>query len=154
MTTLYILIGAPGSGKSTWARGNADRLKAEVIGADDIRVEFHAAGRNPLNGDQVFAEVERRAREVLRAGRSVILDATHFLRKYRRYAHHIARAANARQVAIWFDVPLEECLRRNASRTAQQFGDEAVPDAVVRSIHAKLQPPDRFEFDEIVRVNS
>ncbi len=153
MTTVYVLIGAPGSGKSTWARENAARLKAAVVSSDEVRREFHANGQNPLNGDRVFAEVERCAREHLRAGSSVILDATHFLPKYRTYALYLAGDFQARRVAIWFDVPLAVCLRRNAQRTDQTFGAEPVSEDIVRNIHARLQPPRQDEFDEIERIN-
>lgn len=152
VTTLYVLIGAPGSGKSAWARENAARLGAVVVGSDEVRNSFRAGGRNPIDGDAVFAEVEHRAREVLSMGRSVILDATHYRRKYRSYAINLARNLGARCVAVWFDVTLDECLRRNAERTGGTFGDESVPDDVVRDISAHLQPPRADEFDEIIRI--
>lgn len=154
MPTLYVLIGIPGSGKSTWARENAQRLHAVVVSSDSVRRDLRAHGQNPLDGDLVFADVEHRAREQLRAGRSVILDATHSLRKYRTYALYLAGDFHARRIAIWFDVPLEVCLRRNVQRTKQIFGEEEVPEAVVRRMHARLQPPGKDEFDEIVRINS
>lgn len=152
MNTLYILIGAPGSGKSTWARENAARFGAAVVGSDDVRNDFHANGQNPLDGDAVFAEVERRARHLLCAGRSVILDATHYRRRYRTYALGVARDLGARRVAIWFDVPLAECLNRNARRLGTAFGGEPVPSQVIRDIFEHLQPPRPDEFDEIVRM--
>ena len=151
MKTLYILIGAPGSGKSAWARENASRLDAVVVGSDDVRNDFRVSGKNPLD-DDVFAEVERRARDLLAAGQSVILDATHSRRRYRTYAIDLARDLDARRVAIWFDVPLEECLRRNAGRTGRTFGSETVPARVVRGIFEHLQPPGPDEFDEIIRI--
>ena len=152
MNTVYVLIGAPGSGKSTWARENAARFGAVVVGSDDVRNDFHANGQNPLDGDAVFAEVERRARDVLRAGRCVILDATHYRRRYRTYAVDVARDLGARRVALWFDVPLAECLRRNAHRSVMAFGGEPVPSQVVRDIFGQLEPPRPDEFDEIVRI--
>ncbi|HEY4689327.1 MAG TPA: ATP-binding protein [Anaerolineae bacterium] len=154
MKTLYVLIGAPGSGKSTWTRENAGRLGAVTIGSDDVRNDFRASGRNPTDGDAVFAEVERRARDRLLAGQNVILDATHFLRRYRAYAVNLARQLGARRVAIWFDVPLDECLRRNADRPGSAFGSESVPAQVVRKIFERLQPPGSDEFDVIQRITS
>jgi predicted kinase len=152
MATLFVLIGLPGSGKSTWARMNAARLKAVVVSSDELRAEFANRGRNPLQGDAIFAEVERRARAELQSNHTVILDATHFLRKYRAYAIRLAREVGAYRIAVWFDVPLDVCLQRNTQRTHQTFGDETVPDQVVRRMHAQFQPPDRYEFDEIRRV--
>ena len=42
--TAYVLIGAQGSGKSTWACANAERLGAVVVASDDIRNELEARG--------------------------------------------------------------------------------------------------------------
>ncbi len=154
MATLYVLIGIPGSGKSTWAREQAARLNATIISSDELRTEFVDNGRSPLQGDAIFAEVERRARAELRSNHTVILDATHFLRKYRAYALRLAREVDAYRIAVWFDMPLDICLQRNAQRTHPTFGHEAVPEDVVRRMYARLQPPDRYEFDEIRRVSS
>lgn len=153
MPTLYVLIGLPGSGKSTWSRDNAARLDAVVVGSDEVRRDFHACGQNPLNGDQVFAEVERRAREQLQADRSVVLDATHYLRRYRRYAIDLARQLQVWCVALWFDAPLAEVLRRNEWRTGDQFGEQRVPDHIIREMAAHFEPPGRDEFDRVVRIN-
>ncbi|MGH2592843.1 MAG: AAA family ATPase [Anaerolineae bacterium] len=152
MKTLYVLIGAPGSGKSAWARENALRLGAVVVGSDDVRNDFRATGKTPLDDDAVFAEVERRARDLLTTGRSVILDATHHRRRYRTYAIDVARDLGARRVAIWFDVSLDECLRRNVQRSGRTFGDKAVPAHVVHELFEHLQPPGSDEFDGIIRI--
>ena len=154
MPALYVLIGIPGSGKSTWARANAQRLHAVIVSSDIVRRDLRAHGQNPLNGDLVFAEVEDRAREQLGAGRSVILDATHSLRKYRTYAIHLASDFHVHCIGIWFDLPLEVGLQRNVQRTQEVFGDEEVPEAVVRQMYHRFQPPGKDEFDEIVRINS
>jgi predicted kinase len=152
MKTIYILIGAPGSGKSTWARNNALTLNAVIVSSDQVRIDFRSSSRNPLNGDLVFAEVERRARDFLQADRSVILDATHYLRKYRAYAIKLAREYQARSIAMWFDVPLEICRTRNQQRDNRTFGAERVPDGILRNIWEHLQPPREDEFDEVVKV--
>ena len=122
------------------------------VSSDELRVEFANSARSPLQGDAIFAEVERRARAELLSNHTVILDATHFLRKYRAYALRLAREGGAYRIAVWFDMPLDVCLQRNAQRTNQTFGDETVPDEAVRRMHAQFQPPDKYEFDEIVRV--
>ena len=152
MPILYILIGLPGSGKSYWAREYADRISAVVIASDEVRNEFQARGQNPQDGDAVFAEVERRARAQLQADRSVILDATHSLRQYRSYATRLARTLNVTCVAIWFDAPVEEALRRNRWRAGDRFGDQRIIDQVIRDIADRFEPPTTAEFDRVVRI--
>ncbi len=152
MKTLYVLIGAPCSGKSTWSHNNASILQAAIVSSDQVRIDFRSGGLNPLNGDAVFADVERRARDLLQSDRSVILDATHYRRKYRTYAIKLAREHQAHSIAVWFDEPLEVCRSRNQQRDNQTFGEERVPDDIVRNIWEYLQPPSDGEFDEIMKV--
>jgi predicted kinase len=153
VTTLYVLSGLPGAGKSTWARKNAGRLQAVIVCSDDVRRDFQADGRDPLDGDLVFAEVERRARCLLEADRSVILDATHFQRRYRTYVRRVVNGIGVRRVAILFDVPLETCLARNAGRSSLAFGDRQMTDELVRGLAAVFEPPGDDEFDEVISVS-
>jgi protein phosphatase len=154
VTTLYILIGLPGSGKSSWARENCSRLDAVVVGSDEIRREFRASGGDFFHDDIVFAELEGRARSFLTAGQSVIIDATHLARRYRTYTLELSSDTHAERVAIWFDVPLETCLRRNAGRSNRTFGDQPVPAENVRELDDLFQPPGDDEFDEVVRLTA
>lgn len=153
MTTLYVLCGPPGAGKSTWARQNADRLEAVVVCSDDVRRDFEAEGRDPWDGDSVFADVELRARGLLRAGRSVVLDATHYQRRYRTYADDVVSGIDVQRVCVWFVVPLEVCLQRNAGRDSVAFGDRRMTDEFVRSIADAFEPPGDDEFDEVIVVD-
>jgi predicted kinase len=152
MATLYVLIGLPGSGKSHWAQANTDRIEAIVVGSDEVRTEFQASGKNPYDGDAIFAEVERRTRAQLQADRSVILDATHYQRRYRTYAINLAHQLHVPCVAVWFDTPLDEVLQRNGWRTGDRFGEERVPDHIIREMAAHFDPPKRAEFDRVVRI--
>jgi len=153
VTTLYVLCGLPGAGKSTWARENAGRLQAVVVCSDDVRRDFEADGRDPWDGDSVFAEVELRARGLLRADRSVVLDATHFERRYRTYIQDVVSGIGVRRIAVWFVVPLEVCLQRNAGRNSLAFGNRRMPDEFVRGLAEGFEPPGGDEFDEVFTVN-
>lgn len=152
MTTLFVLCGAPGAGKSTWARHNAVHLQAVVVCSDDVRCDLHADGRDPSDGDLVFEEVERRARRLLEADRSVLVDATHYQRRYRTYLRRVVSGIDVRRVAIWFDVPVEVCLRRNAGRRGLTFGERRMTDDFVRELAQAFELPGEDEFDEIITV--
>jgi predicted kinase len=154
VTTLYVLSGLPGAGKTTWARENVARLQAVVVCSDDVRRDLQADGRDPSDDDFVFAEVERRARHLLQADRSVILDATHCQRRYRTYISRLVSGIEVHRVAVWFDVPLETCLCRNAGRTSLRFGDRRRPDDFVRGLADEFEPPSDDEFDEVITVSA
>lgn len=152
--TVYVLIGAQGAGKSTWARANVDRLEAVLLASDEIRNEIVESGQgSPTNGDLVFSRLEDRLRDLLAEGRNVVVDATHALRAWRQREIAVARAAGARVVAVWFDVPLAAALARNRMKPdTENWGERIVPDPVVRDIHRRLEPPGRDEFDETWRL--
>lgn len=153
MHTLYVLIGAQGAGKSAWAERNRERLNAVVLASDDVRNDMVTQGwGDPRDGDQVFAEVARRLRRLLATGQNVILDATHWQRRYRRYALDAAREYGYRTVAVWFDLPLEVVQARNTGRSDTTWGQRAEDNAFVARVHAGLEPPGTDEFDEIRRM--
>lgn len=152
MQIVYILIGAPACGKSQWALRNARRLNAAILSADAVRDDVRRAGGDPFDGDRVFAEVERRLGQRLAEGASVVVDATHWQRRYRAYAVAGARARGAKVVGVWFDIPLEVCLSRNDRRLGDSPGLRREDPEVLRRIHAGLEGPTLDEVDEIVRV--
>ena len=76
---LYLLSGAPGSGKSTyakeWLKG---RPEATYISRDEIRFSFIKDGDGYFSKEkQVFREFARAAKAILDNGGTVLLDATH-----------------------------------------------------------------------------
>lgn len=100
---LALVGGNPGTGKSTVARGLAERVGARVISTDDVRRELRDAGAiagepGVLNAglyrpDQVAVVYEtalRRARQLLSEGHSVILDGTWRDPGTRDRAHRLA----------------------------------------------------------------
>jgi predicted kinase len=128
---IVVLVGLPGSGKSTWAEGkpvlSSDHLR-ELL-ADDIGDQFIHR--------KVFAAIRYLARERVKLGRPVTyIDATHLTPWERR---PYLRMRGVRAEAVFFDTPLEECKRRNRGRTRQ------VPEDVLERMAAKVVPPTRQE---------
>lgn len=154
MPILYLLVGVQGAGKTTWARSNAARLKAEVLSSDAIRNELEALGRKASNGDEVFAIFHERLREMLAQGSDVIADATHARRAWRRDALAVARRLGAKIVAVWFEVPLDVCLQRNASRRGGLWGERAVPESFLRDVWRHFERPGGDEVDEVWKVTA
>jgi predicted kinase len=151
---VYILIGLQGSGKSTWARANAQRLGASLLASDEVRNELESEGIDASDkGDLVFAIVEERLGRGLAEDRNVIVDATHARRRWREREIAIARERGARVVAVWFDVPLAVCLERNRRKPGgPRWGERVVPQAVLLGVARSFEPPTVDEFDEIWRL--
>lgn len=151
MANLYLLVGVQGAGKTTWAMKNQHQLSAVVVSSDEIRNELEAAGHNALDGDKVFDIFSKRVNYALRAGNNVIADATHARRNWRYAAIDIARQHRAVVIVVWFDVPLELALRRNAMRQGARWGERSVPEEEVRVVAEVLEPPLADECDAVWR---
>lgn len=95
---LVVVCGLPGAGKTTVSENIAERLDGQLYRTDVIRKElFHDPDYTPEEREAVYAELHRRAKATLDAGRSVVLDGTF---KYREHRGESRRAAQN------LDVPL------------------------------------------------
>jgi predicted kinase len=151
---VYLLLGAQGSGKSTWARASAEGLAATVLASDEVRNELERTGAgDPNDGDRVFQIVEAELDALLAQGRNVIVDATHARRKWRQGEIAVARGRGARVVGVWFDAPLAVCLARNAARPGGGWGDRTVPDDLLKWVWEGFEKPGAGEFDEVWRID-
>jgi predicted kinase len=144
----YVMIGAPGSGKSTQAAKLAEIENAVVISGDDIRAELY--GSADIQGN--WAEIHDRIEEMVdqAGGKPVILDGTHYRASYRKEAVALLKSYGYSEIeAVVVNPTVETCLKRNASRARK------VPEHVIRIMHQKLnaslkniysEPFDRFNF--------
>ncbi|HEX9780952.1 MAG TPA: AAA family ATPase [bacterium] len=124
---LIAVGGLIGTGKSTLARGLAERLGAVWLRTDEIRLGDFAHLRRPGQGfarglyapavsARVYARLIRRAEQALRAGRSVVCDGTFSKSEGRLALRGAARRHGASFLYIECAVPKALALRRLADR--------------------------------------
>ncbi|WP_067833972.1 AAA family ATPase [Nocardia lijiangensis] len=162
---LVLIGGLPGTGKSTVSRELSAATGAVVISSDQVRKQLLAAGE--ITGEigtfgvgaysaagkaRVYAELRTRARELLAAGRSVILDASWTDSTEQRQAAALAAEARADLVQLVCHCPPSvagrriDCRPRGDSDATRQIaaamaGQAAEwPDATV--IDTALSLPD------------
>lgn len=155
---LLVLVGIPGSGKSTWARQFVQTQPGyRVVSTDQIRADLF--GDDAIQGDwaQIWPQVQsqwQQGMKAIRQGqlRGMIYDATNCRRHYRRQVLALARQLGFNPVILcWFDVPLSLGLQRNRRRSRQ------VPEAIIESMFRQLQgaPPATSEgVDQIIRITN
>ncbi|HEX5182304.1 MAG TPA: polynucleotide kinase-phosphatase [Allosphingosinicella sp.] len=117
---LVLLVGASGTGKSTFAAKHF--LPTEVISSDRARgwVADDETDQSATGDafDIVHAIVEKR----LKNRRLTVVDATNVQPESRKGLIALARKWHALAVAIVFDLPESLAVARNASRPDRQFG--------------------------------
>jgi predicted kinase len=126
---LIITCGLAGAGKSTVARSVARAAGAEIISSDFVRKELlgvapgerhfdeygkglYAAGLRERTYEAMF----ERARPLLMAGRSVVLDASFIRRDQRRRAARVARETGAQYACVEVMARPSEVRRRLDAR--------------------------------------
>ena len=142
---LIIMVGLPGSGKSTRAKELAALEKScEILSSDAIRKELSGSEQDQTQNDIVFKLLYQRMNKLLSEGKSVIIDATNTTLKSRRRILSECKIPCYKEVQLVL-TPTEECMSRDASR------ERSVGKEVIYKFEASFQCPQYFEgFDAII----
>ena len=124
---LVVLSGAPGSGKTTFARKHFSAT--EVLSSDAFRGAVSDDEHSTEASADAFWLMHETARRRLRHRRLTVIDATTASREAREGLRALATECHAQMSAIVFDLPIETALERNAAR------DRVVPERALRRLH-------------------
>ena len=131
--TMVVMIGIPGSGKSTFCDANFPGWR--VISRDILRTRHR---EEQLLADTVASRL------------SCVIDNTNVSRAERAKFITAGKAAGYRIVGYYLRSNIAECLKRNAMRT----GKARIPDAGVIGRASQLERPGYAEgFDELFYVS-
>ena len=125
-----VLVGLPGSGKSTYVQGRP------ALSSDEIRRLISDDSDNQKIHALVFKVLRALLKVRLELKRPLTyIDATNLSVKERRPYIKIAQLHGCDIEAIFFDVPVKECQRRNRKRV------RVVPDRVIEGMSKRLAAP-------------
>ena len=146
--TLYIAVGLPGSGKSTYSKNFIKDKNIEYLSSDELRAKFGSGETDQTCTNQVFVYIKRKVDEFLKDGKNVLVDATSVNRKERIDYINTAKKYGAKVVAIVFKMDRQGLIDRNKKRGEQ--GGRVVPDFVIDKMLNKFEEPSYSEGIDVI----
>lgn len=148
---LIMLIGLPGSGKSTFAENYKLKYpETKIHSSDKIREEICNDISNQSKNDEVFTLLHKRIKEDLIQGNDCIYDATNISRKRRTAMLEQLNKIHCKTVCYLIATPYEVCLTQNNKRI------KPVPEGVITNMYMHFDIPsynEGWDLIEIVYMN-
>ena len=149
--SLVVLIGASGSGKSTFARKHF--LPTEVISSDYCRALVSDDENDLAATNDAFEVLHFIAAKRLAAGRLTVIDATNVKPEDRKGLVDLARQFHCLPVAIVLNVSEKVCQDRNQVRTDRKLGAH-VAHRQLQSLRRSIRGLDREGFRHVLVLTS
>ena len=151
---LVVMVGLPGSGKSTVADNIfikstlEDSIRKPIIHSSDaLRKELFGSENVQEDPTKVFAELHKRIKENLKDGKDVVFDVTNINKKKRIAFLNELKRIDCNKICVVVMTPYDICIRQDAKR------DRVVGDAPIKKMYMNWTPPSQTEgFDSVEYV--
>lgn len=149
--TLYMMVGLPGSGKTTKAKEIETEQNATRLTPDDLIIERYGQNLNRSQTDELRDPIEKEqwqtAKEMLLSGHNVILDFGFWSKterdKFRKEAETLGSAVKI----IFLDVDTDELWRRISDRPESQKGTLKISREELEAWTKMFEPPAEDELN-------
>ena len=134
MKKLIIISGVPGSGKSTFIKEHFTTDNAIIISRDEIRFGMLEDGEDYFahENEVITLWLEKITNAINNPEvEDIYIDATHLTEKSRAKVLNKLPKGDYFITTVFFDVPLETCIKRNDNRSGRAF----VPHSVIRRMY-------------------
>jgi len=148
--SLVVLVGASGSGKSSFAQKHFK--PTEIVSSDACRGMVSDDENDQSATKPAFELLHAIVEHRLRLGRLTVVDATSVRREDRQPLIQLARAFHVLPVAIVLDVPARVCQERNRGRPDRQFGAHVI-NRQIRELKRGLGGLKREGFNHVYHLD-
>ncbi|MBQ1090274.1 polynucleotide kinase-phosphatase [Streptomyces sp. B93] len=145
--SLVVLVGASGSGKSTFARRHFK--PTEVISSDFCRGLVSDDENDQGATKDAFDVLHYIAGKRLAAGRRTVVDATSVQQDARRQLIDLAKRYDVLPIAIVLDIPEQVCAERNAGRSDRADMPRRVIQRHIRELRRSIRGLEREGFRKV-----
>lgn len=141
MSEIRILVGIPGSGKTTYAR-YLERFRGYTRFSKDEMIRIpHPMG--------VQWRLEHTIVECVGIGKNVVIDGTYIQKHQRRKIMEFCKDLDAEIVLCVFSSNLKDCIKHNESK--DDIGKPT--EEIIRSMKDNLDNPTKKECSRIEKIN-
>jgi len=151
---VIIMMGIPGSGKTTWIDENLNNLEfLVVISPDDLRHRLCGNASDQSRNTEVFEMAHARLKWLLLHGDNAVWDATNLKAEHREQILMICKEYKATTQLVVMGTPYEVCCERNAARLYRVVPDHAM-ERMEDQFAEALGELDHAAYNEITYVGT
>lgn len=136
---VYIMVGIPGSGKSTWVKQHLNKEFELAFSSDMYREKLCGNASDQTKNKQVFCTLYQDMKDALMEGKSICFDATNVTLKDRAKFVNLCREVNKeiRIHAVYLSINKADAVVRDKKR-ARVVGEEVIDKFIKRLVEPKL----------------
>ncbi|WP_103538812.1 MULTISPECIES: ATP-binding protein [unclassified Streptomyces] len=154
MTTLFLMVGLPGAGKTTHARQLAEEHGALRLTPDEWMLPLFGAAESDGKRDVLEGRMLWLALEAVRLGTDVVVDYGCWSRNERSAIRWLAEAEGSRFRMIYLPVDAETQRARLTRREATAVGETLpISEADILNARAQFEEPDAAEQEGRMSVD-
>ena len=122
MKNLYLTIGLPGSGKTTYINREHVPYGAQIVSPDAIRKAYGHRYYGPLE-PLIFTQAMFQVRALMHLGHDIVVDEATVQAGHVERWRKLADAMDYTLVALHMDTPVDVCLARRLEDGGEVFRD-------------------------------
>lgn len=145
--TVYVMVGLPGSGKSTYIKNNLNDLP--IVSRDIIRCEIGFCGKDVKfvgtkeQEDLVTQYENNKIEYYINNNIDFVIDNIN-IGKWRKILVEKLRNYGCKIIMVWLKTPIDICIER-------RNGD--IDKDIMTNINSRFVEPNKTEYDELIVVN-